>query len=95
MSSPLYIASRAITLKLCNLTFYATLIASMHTSKSTISQPYVKVPKVEYAYLRALERDFRKFVNYMKEVQDTEEARADFKAGRARPMEEVFAELGL
>ena len=65
----------------------------MATTKTT--HQFVQVPKTEYMHLRLLDKEFRHFLNYMKQVRDVEEARDDTKAGRVKLQEQVFAELGL
>ena len=82
--------------RLYNVHQYATILGSMATTHriSNTSSNYVRVPREEYVYLSALKRDFQKLVNYMREIQDTEEARQDIKAGRVKSQEQVFKELG-
>ena len=62
---------------------------------STSATQYVQVPKAEYAHLKAIDKEFCKLVKYMKEIQDTAEAREDIKAGQGKSLEQVARELGL
>ena len=54
----------------------------------------IVIPKIEYARLKKLDRQFKSFWVYMENLMDIRDARKEIKEKKIIPQEKLFKQLG-